>query len=277
VQISAITPEYFRVVGTALRRGRLFDAHDVGTTPFVALVNETFARTYLADGDVIGRELRTMFGMPVWRQVVGVVADDRHAGPTADVPPKMFVPLSQFQTSNVRVLVRSDDTPGSVAAEMRRAVRELDPQLPLDKVQTLEAALSATVAQPRLYAGTMGYFALSALFLVVTGLYGVIAQNVEQRRHEIGVRMALGADRWRVRAMVLSQTLRLTAIGAAIGLGGALLAMRWLRGFVYGVDVYDPRLFTAVLVLLLSMGLLAGALPAIRASRLSPTRALAAD
>jgi putative ABC transport system permease protein len=277
VQISAITPAYFDVVGTPLRRGRFFAANDLGAAPFVALVNETFARVYLGGGDAIGRELRTMFGMPVWRRVVGVVADDRHGGPATEVPPKMFVPLAQFQTSNVRVLVRSDEPFDRVAAEMQRSVRQLDSRVPLEKVQTLETALSATVAQPRFYASTLSYFALAALILVVTGLYGVVAQNVEQRRHEIGVRMALGADHWRVRSMVLLRALRLTVAGALIGVAGSLAATRSLRGFLYGVDVYDAATFGGVFILLLVVGGVAAAVPAVRASRVHPASSLATD
>jgi putative ABC transport system permease protein len=191
--------------------------------------------------------------------------------------PRFFVSLAQFDTRNVRLLVRGGAGSSRTANDIRRAVQNLDPHIPLEGVQTLESALSATIAQPRFFANALSYFALAALWLVATGLYGIIAQSVQNRTHEIGVRMALGADHWSVRFLVLLNAVRLTAIGALIGTGGALVMTQSLRTFVYGVDPFDARHFVVALAVLFAAALLAAFLPALRASQVQPTRALASD
>ncbi len=269
-QVSSVTPDYFRAMGIALRAGRPFSGADDGEVPPVAIVNETFARTYFPGEDPIGKRARTLFGSSEMKTIVGVVADVHHLSPTREVAPKFYQPLAQFPSSSFDLVVRAASGATELVPAVRTAVLQLDPQLPITSITTLDTLLARTVAQPRFYAQMLSVFAALALLLAMVGFYAVMAGSVAERRREIGIRMAVGARMNQVVALVLREGALLTGLGLAIGLGAALLLTRLLEGLLFQVSAVDPLVLAAVTVFLAVVAGLATALPARAAARVDP-------
>ena len=214
-------------------------------------------------------------------EVVGVVGDVRHTGLDAEPQPEAYA-LSRQLPPNARfgrggttaLVVRTSGDPLRVVPFLRRAVMDVDHDVPLDNVMTMEARLSASVAAPRFYALLLGLFALMALLLAAIGIYGVLSYNVSQRHREIGVRMALGAAGRDILSMVLGQGLTLAVVGIAIGVAGAFATTRFLRTLLFGITVTDPLTYAGITVLLTGVALLACWIPARRAIRVDPMTAL---
>jgi predicted permease len=268
---TVITPEYFKVMGMPILTGRPLNARDGEDKALAVVVNRAFADRFL-DGRTTGR-LR--FGRVVWNDIVGVVANARNSSLTQPAQPEIFVPVaSAGGTNQLFVLVRTARDPMSVMPQIRSAVRELDPDQPLYAVQTLEQAMASSLFQQRLALIMLVAFAAVALSLACVGVYGVVSYAVSSRTREIGIRMALGADRGGVIRLVLQQSLALVAAGAALGIAGALTLGRFAESLLFDTRPTDPVALAAVIVILGGVGVVAGYLPARRAGRLDPARAL---
>jgi predicted permease len=270
---AAVTPDYFRAMGMRLVRGRAFSERDREGVPRVAIVDETFARTFFPGEDPIGKEARTMFGREM-ATIVGVVADVRQRGLTSDPEPVFYTPFAQGPRPFFTLVVRSALTTETLAAEVRSIVRSLDADQPLGTIATMEDWIGRAVARPRFYAVLLATFAGLALLLAAIGLYAVIAQAVAQRRREIAVRVALGARAEDVLGLVFREGMQLTLIGCAVGCAGSFAASRLLTGLLYGVKPVDPSTFAAAVGVLLLAAATATSLPARKAARTDPIDAL---
>ena len=214
-----------------------------------------------------------------WLTVVGVVADIRQRGLDTEVQPMIYVPFQQDRSGFLRFVafVARTSTPGSAVEGIRAEIRSAAPDLPIQSTVTMDEAVAASVAQPRFRTVLLGLFAAAAMLIATCGLYGLMAYAVTQRRREIGVRMALGADRGDVLRLVLIRALRIVFAGLIVGLVGAVGVTRVLQTFLFGVTPTDPIAFTIVTLLLMMVGLLAAWLPARRATMIDPCAALRAE
>jgi predicted permease len=237
----------------------------------VAVINETLARRYWPGEDPVGRRLSYDWGDWVSVEVIGVVGDVRFRGVDLAVDPEIFRPHAQDPGTFMNLVVRAAVEPATLDAAVTRAIRDLDPLLPVANVRTLEDYYAATLAEPRLNLWLFGAFALLALTLAAVGVYGVISYTVAQRTREIGIRMALGAERGAVAALVVRHGLGLAALGAAVGLGGALALTRLMESLLFGVGTADPLTFAAAPLVLIAVAAVACLVPARRASRVDPT------
>jgi putative ABC transport system permease protein len=277
-----IGADYFQTMGIPLRAGREFTARDTANAPKVAIVSERIVREYFPGGssEALGRRVR-LGDRGEWLTVVGVAADIRQMGLDRDVQPMIYVPFQQerdepFLLRFVAFVARTS-TPGSVVEGIRAEVRRAAPDLPIQSAVTMDEAVAASVAQPRFRMVLLGLFAATATLIATCGLYGLMAYAVSQRRREIGVRMALGAERRDVLRLVLTRALRIVVAGLIVGLAGAAGVTRVLQRFLFGVTSTDPIVFTIVTLLLLAVGLMAAWLPARRAARIDPWAALRAE
>jgi putative ABC transport system permease protein len=272
-------------LGERLIRGRwLADSDAIGTQD-VALINESMARKYWAGQDPVGRRFRMGSNLPAppWITVVGIVGDVKHNGVTSEVKPKFYRAFAQFQQSsgnparNLTLIVKTAGDPLALVASVRTEIRRLDAHLPVAAVRTMNDIVADSIATPRIAGWLLGLFAALALLLAAVGIYSVLAYVVSQRRQEIGIRVALGAGRADVLLLILRSGLTLTATGVIVGLGIAALAGRALANQLHDVEPLDPATFASVAALLAAVSISACLIPAIRASRVSPTRALRAD
>jgi len=268
-----VSPGYFQAMGTAFLRGRDFTEQDDEKSPRVAIINETFARRFFPGEDPIGK--RFSIGSPegTKTQVVGIVQDGKYAGLNEDSKPFMSRPVWQSSIGSTSVIVRTADDPQRMIAAVRREIQEMDSQLAVSS-STLVEKLSFAMLPSRIVASLLGGFGLLALALAAIGIYGVISYAVSTRTHEIGIRMALGAQKSDVLKLVLGQGMVLTAIGVAIGLSAALALTRLMRNLLFGVSATDPLTFAVASLLLALVALLACYLPARRATRVDPMDAL---
>jgi predicted permease len=271
---------YFKTMGIPLLAGRDFTATDTAAAPKVAIVSERIARGHFPGGagEALGRRLRLEYGGE-WLTVVGVVADIRQRGLDRDVQPMIYVPFQQERGGFIRFVsfVARTATPGSVVDGIRAEIRRAAPDLPIQATVTMDEAVAASVALPRFRALLLVLFATTATLIATCGIYGSMAYAVAQRRREIGVRMALGAERRDVLRLVLARALRIVVAGLIVGLAGAAGLTRVLRTFLFGVTPTDPIAFTIVTLLLMAVGLMAAWLPARRATRIDPCAALRAE
>ena len=276
-ELRAITPDYFRVLQTPLGHGRFFNESDTAMSPAVAIINEALARKYWSNQDAVGK--RITFSDPrkpdvKWITIVGVVGNVRHRGLEIDPQPEYYTPHTQFPSRSMIVAVRSSQDPRSLTSAIRREIQSLDPEQPIANVRTFVQVVEESVAPRRLSVVLLGVFAGIALLLAAVGTYGVISYLVVQRTHEIGVRMALGAQRRDVLTLVVGHALKLVAIGTAIGLVLAIFSTRTLSAMLYSVGAFDLATFVFVTFVLASIALLASYIPALRATRADPMIAL---
>jgi predicted permease len=273
----------FEAMGSRLVRGRWFTAADTLASVPVAVVNETMARTYWTEGqDVVGGRIRVGNQNNPWLTVVGIVADERHNGVTGIVKEKFFVPHSQWHIATGGNLIRSAFVvarttaadPMSMAGAVRNEVRQLDATLPVANIRSMKEVVAAALATPRLTGLLLGTFAAVALALAAVGIYGVLAYLVSQRTQEIGIRLAIGADRTEVLKMILRQGLTLAVAGVVVGVAAAFLLTRLMQSLLYEVEPADPMTFVAVPIMLLLVSLVASYVPARRATKVSPVIAL---
>jgi predicted permease len=278
VNVSIITPEYFHLLGMPLQRGRLFSDADNEKAPAVAVINEAFARTYWPSGDAVGQHIKLNdargSASGAWTTIVGVIADARTESLAESSAPQVYLDLFQKRAKDLAIFLRGHLDPASTPLALREQVQAIDPELPVFGAQTLDEMVSASLSQRRFAIEMVGLFALTALLLAGLGIYGVISYIVSERTHEIGVRLALGAQKQNILHMVLRQGLRLAIAGAAAGLMLALVVSHWMAGLLYGVRPVDPLTFTAVALLLIAVALLACYVPARRAIRVDPLVAL---
>jgi putative ABC transport system permease protein len=275
----AVSPSYFAAMGIALRKGRAFTDGDDRSAPRVVVLSELMARQCFPGEEAVGR--RVAFGTSIdddpedalW-EVVGVAADAANVRLDRAPEPAFYVPHAQHPWSFAGLVVRAEGDPRSVAGSLRREVKAIDADVPAYRIKTLAELVADTTAQRRFNAVLVAAFALVGLTLAAVGIYGVVALQVSQRTREIGIRVALGADRSLVLRLVLGQALRLVVTGVAFGLLGAAATSRTVAGLLYRVPALDPATYLTVPVLLLLAGLLASALPARRALRIAPYAAL---
>ena len=281
LHVAIATAGYLRAMGIELVRGRGFGAGDDLRAPQVVLLSETAVRRHFADEDPIGKHIRLGLGghgdRKAGGEVVGVVRDVKRYSLARESPAEIYVPYAQFPLQSMAVVLRSDVEPRSLATAAEAAVHELDAELPVARVATLEEIVARSISEPRFYVVLLGAFAATALFLAALGLFGVMSYAVAQRTRELAVRMALGARQQELRRMVLREALGFGSLGLALGLGGALLVSRTLESLLFSVSPSDPATLAAVALLLLVTTLLAGYLPARRATRIDPVVALRAD
>ena len=269
-----VSPDYFRVMGIPLLKGREFSVADYEGAPLVTVINETMARRFWPSADPIGQRVKETSNDGVWREIVGVVGSVRHKVRGEEPRPEMFVPWSQRPDLTLNLAVRTQTEPASFAAAVRRAVADIDANLPVFEVRTMEERLFESVAQPRFRTALLGAFAALALVMALIGLYAVMAVSVAQRTHELGIRVALGAQRRDVIGLVLGQGVKLVGIGIALGLVGAWALTRVLTTLLYEVKPTDPLTFLAVPVLLIVVAILACWAPARHAAEVDPLTAL---
>ncbi|HYG65680.1 MAG TPA: FtsX-like permease family protein, partial [Thermoanaerobaculia bacterium] len=272
-----VSPGYFATMGIPMRRGRDFTWADAAGSPLVAIINESTARRLWPGQDPLGKRLRWGRGEAEtpWLTVVGVVGDVRYRDIQA-LRPDIYVPFLQDPHWSMDLMVRADSDPLAIAQPMQEVIRAIEPDQPVANVTTMEEAIGRSVARPRLRTVILATFAALALLLSAVGLYGIIAYSVAQRRREIGIRMALGADRRAVLAMVLRQALALTLAGLAAGLVLAfgVLATGWISELLFGVRSTDFLTLSIVPLVLIAVTLAASLLPALRATRVDPLVAL---
>ena len=271
-----ITPDYFRAMAIPLVRGRAFNARDAKDAPPVVVINETFARRFFAGEDPVGKRL--LFDdepdAPA-REVVGVVGDVRHAGLDVEAGPEFYLPYAQAPAVRATLVVRTTAAdPASVITPLRDMIRRIDKDIPVYNVKTMGQLLSESVARRRFNMMLLGTFALVALFLAAIGIYGVMSYSVTQRTHEIGIRIALGAQARDVLKMVVRQGMTLVLVGVLIGVVTAFSLTRIMRSLLFGVSPTDVMTFAAVSIVLAGIALLACLIPARRATRVDPMVAL---
>jgi predicted permease len=278
VDVNLVGPKYLEVLGLPLVRGREFDRRDTPAAPRVALVNQAFVRSFFPNGDPLGR--RMGFGddpKSVTIEIVGVVGDARYADAKEKPARTVFVSLLQETDESAYgsdLEVRAALDSASVIPALRRAVAEVDPRVPIASVGTLDRQIADSLRTDTLFAQLVGGFGALALILACVGLYGVISQAVGRRTSEIGIRMALGANRGDILIMILREAGRLVGAGLLIGLPASALASRLLTSQLFGVAPADPATLGFSATALAAIAILAGYLPARRASRLDPNAAL---
>jgi predicted permease len=275
-QIRTVSPDFFRTMGLGLVQGRIFELKDIENNTNLFVVNQAFAQRYLSRRDPLTSSILVgvLSPHPDKIPVIGVVSNARDLGVETDAEPELYLP--GFGTHAV-VLLRTDIDPASIAAEVRDAVRELDPNQPIYHVQTIDAVLSDSLARQRMTAVLLGIFALLALTLASIGIYGVIAYSVVQRTREIGVRMAVGASRTNILLLILREAATLTGIGILAGLVGAFVCAHFASTLLYHVSSADPVSICASVFALLIVGMLAAVLPAGRAATINPIEAIRSE
>ena len=275
----AVTPGYFSVLRIPLLTGRAFTTADDASAPAVAIVTDALARNRWPNQSAMGRrfKLGQADSKDGWITVIGVARDIKQFGVRGGAAEGIYLPFAQSPPRTATIALRVAGEPTALAAPARRIIRSLDPELAVFGVESMPQTLARSIWQPKLQALLVGTFAVIALVLAAVGVYGVVSYAVAQRTREIGVRMALGAQRSAVLRLVLAQGVRLTLAGVVMGLAGSLAGARLLQGLLFGVGAHDPMTFTGVPVLLFMVAVIACYLPARRAASVDPAVALRAD
>jgi putative ABC transport system permease protein len=268
-----VTPGYFAATGIPIVAGRDFNTADVRDSAPVVLINQTLAQREWPGQDPIGQHMRSGTDGP-WMAIIGVVGDIRHMGPATPPRPEFYQPHTQRSFSFMAFVVRTRHDPASVVSSIRSEIMQLDPGQPISNVATMDEHVDRALSRPRFMSTLIGVFGALALGLSIVGVYGVMAYSVTQRTREIAIRIALGARTGTVIGMILSKAARLTTIGLAIGVTGAIALSRVLSGLLFGVHPSDVPTFLVASLLLGTAALAAGAIPAIRATRIDSIEVL---
>jgi putative ABC transport system permease protein len=282
-----VTPGYFESLGIPLVRGRVPSASDDDSAPPAVFINETTARTLFPNEDPIGRRIRltrTRGPEQPWRTIAGIVADVRQRGLDQPARTEIFIPYRQFlhfsagvHARAMSIVVKTSAEPATLTNAIRARLRELDPEVPAAQIRDMDTVLAESVSDRRLNMALIGAFAVLALVLAAIGLYGVLAYSVAQRTREIGVRLAVGASRSSVLALVIGDAMRLIAVGIVLGLACAVTFGGVLSALLFEVGARDVSTLAVVAAVLLVTGMLASYLPARRAMRVDPVVALRAE
>jgi putative ABC transport system permease protein len=277
--VRVVGPDYFRTLGIPLRSGRSFNPLEMASARHVVIINQAFARRYLPGANPLGRkavilmkDLTEEGNDPC--EIIGVAGDVRELGLDTAAEPTVYWPYPELVNSRMTILVRTAADPLSLAAAARREVRHLDPQQPLANVAAMDRIVADSLARSRFTMLLLVLFGGAALVLAAVGIYGVVAYSVAQRTHELGVRMALGAQRRDLLRLVLAQGTRLTLLGVGLGIAGALACTRLLANLLFGVSATDPLTLASAALLLSLAAFAASWLPARRAMRVDPVVAL---
>jgi putative ABC transport system permease protein len=276
-EVSIISRGYFQTMGMPVLEGRAFEARDRLDSPRVAMVNRAFVRRYFPDGRALGRSITVQWEDEVPSEIIGVVGDVSYSELTTEARPMVYLAHAQSPGYLTHLVIRTSGDPLHLAAAVRHEVQAVDPTKAVSNIKTMEDYVDESLARPRLYASMMAAFAALALLLAGIGLYGLIAYGVSQRTHEIGIRMALGAQRGDVTRAVLFQGAGLAAAGLAGGIASALAFTHLLQNLLFGVTPTDAATFLAVACVLAAVALTATFIPARRAARVDPVIALRYD
>jgi len=271
-----VSLDYFRAAGIPLLRGRAFTQTDDAAAPRVVLVNQEFAHRYFKNKDPLGQRIRLdVSGVtPEWSEIVGVVGNVKTYSEETRDDPEAYEPFLQHPIPSLSLMVRSGSGPDNLATALRKAVAQLDVELPLLHVMSMPSVIALQRGGDQLFLKILGTFALLALILAAIGIYGLISYSVGQRTHEIAIRMALGAERWSVRRMVLWEGMKMAGIGAAIGFATALPLPSLFAAMFEGLHTSDSRVYVIVPIALVLVAMLAAYIPARRASSIDPMKAL---
>ncbi len=273
----SVSPDYFRVMGIPLLAGRVFNQYDISSARRVSIISEAMARLYFPNQDPLGRQISFGFSPgsgAAMREVVGIVGNVRDVALGENPGAMMYVPYAQAPFWGANLVVKSTLSTSSVAAAIRQEVQRIDKDLPVTDVAKMPDLIDASVAQPRFRMFLLGLFAVMALVLAATGIFGVISYSVSRRTNEIGIRVALGASRHTILCMILRETLVLTLTGLAVGLPCALAASHLVGHMLFNVSANDPATLAVVAFSLATVAALAGYIPARRAMRVDPMVAL---
>jgi putative ABC transport system permease protein len=276
------SPAHFKTYGLRIVKGRALDERDGAGSPKVAVVNETFVRQYLKDKDPLTNGVSvdelipgvSRVGRPIDWQIVGVVKDVKNRGIRNEARPEVIVPFAQSPWPSARIAVRTTSDPNALKNSIGKIVQEMDPDLPMAGVRTMEQQIYESMSNDRFNAMMFAAFAAIALLLAAIGIYGVMSFVVAQRSHEVGLRMALGADRNQVVRLVMKDGMTTALLGTALGFAGAYYVGRAMKGMWFGVSDFDPVRFAAIAVTLIATALLACYVPARRAATVDPLVAL---
>jgi len=271
-----VSPDYFKALKIQLLKGRVFTEGDGSDTPPVLVINEAMARQYWPNEDPIGSRVsfNSRDNQPIWREIVGVVKDVRHTALDKEPRPQMYFPFTQFPSAFMTLVARTDGDPLGLVAAVRGEVQAIDRDQPISNIHTMEELVAGSVSQRRFNLLLLGVFAGVALLLAAVGIYGVMSHSVEQRRHEIGVRMALGAQTRDVQLLIIRRGMALALLGVALGLFASFALTRALKSLLFGVSATDPLTFGVIALLLTAVALLACYIPARRATKVDPLTAL---
>jgi putative ABC transport system permease protein len=275
--IKVVDGDYFTVLGIPLLRGRLFTPREQQIENHYAVVSETLARQLFPNQDPIGQRLQVSWNGEGADEIIGVVGDTKMVSIEEQISPAIYFPYSRTPYASETVVVRTAGNPSAVASSLVQAVHQIDADLPVSNMRSMNEVIARSLAERRIVMVLLAVFAAVALVLATVGIYGVMSYMVSQRTQEIGIRMALGADRPGVVAMVLAQALRLAAGGLVAGCVAALALTGLLRAMLYDVRPTDPLTFGVVATILFTIAAIATAVPAIRATRIDPLQALKAE
>ncbi len=269
-----VTEGYFETIGIPIQHGRSFEARDDEDHALVVVINEAMARQFWPNENPVGKRLK--FGDERWRTIIGIAGDVHHQSLAIPAAPEMYVPWGQVPNVEARptIVVRSFMEPASLTSALRKAVADVDPEVPMDQVATMDQLVYGSVSEARFRTAAVALFALLALFVASIGVYGVMSYMVSQRTHEFGIRIAVGASRGAVFALILRQGAKLAAIGVAIGLVAAALFGRLIASLLYGVKPLDPAILGGVSILLVAVAFFASYVPARRAANSDPVDSL---
>jgi predicted permease len=278
VNLRNVTPNYFRAMSIPIVQGRSFTEHDNRSGPLTIIVNQALAQENFAGENAVGK--RITFGntdkseQPVWFEIVGVAANVRSLELREEPGPELYFSTLQDPFGSMSVVVRTTVEPESIAPAIRQAVAEVDHTVPVSKVETMQHIVSSSVTQPRFNLFLIGLFSVIALLLSAAGIYGVTAYTVAQRTHELGIRLALGAQVGDVMRLILGQGMTVIMVGVLLGLGAAFGLLRLMKSWLFGVSENDPLTFAAITILLTLVALIACYIPARRATKVDPLVAL---
>ena len=279
--LADVGPQFFSVMSIPILAGRAFTAQDTRTSPPVSVINEALARKFFPNANPIGKRFRVSDEGPDasrWLEIIGICADIRYHDMREPPPPLHFELYRQLpEIDGVTFILRSPLPPSMLLPSLRRAVQQIDPDLPLINIRTQQQQIAASMQQERMFASLTAGFGILALALACVGMYGIMAYTVSQRTNEIGIRLALGAARAQIRTMVLRETGWLAVAGLVVGLGVTLALIHWVKSMLYGLKPTDPITIGSSVFLLLLVAIVAGAIPADRASKVEPTDALRHD
>jgi predicted permease len=272
--MNTVGPNFFKTINVSLLIGRDFNNQDQWGSPRVAIVNETLVHNFFPDGNALGQRLRVLGRRPASYEIVGIVKDSKYRSIGEAPTPYIFVPYSQSPQPSMSVHVHTNGNPKQLIAAIRREVQTLDPNLPAFNVMTLADNIEISLFPARLGAVLLGVFGALALLIASIGVYGVMSFGVSERTREMGIRMALGAQRRDVLRLVILQGMKVTAIGVVVGAGLALMSTRVLSSYLYDVSTTDPIIFAGITLILIGVALLACYVPARRATKVDPLEAL---
>jgi putative ABC transport system permease protein len=276
ISVRHVSADYFKTMRIPLRAGRTFAESDAAGAEAVAIINESAAKKYFPGVDPVGRHVANS-GDDIMRRIVGVVGDVRYDGPTRSGQEELYLPYRQVPWAAMSIVVRSDQRADVVARALRAEITRIDRDQAMTDIRTMDSVVSATTTQQQFTTSLLGTFALLATGLAAIGLYGVVALFVSQRRHEFGVRMALGARRVDVLLLAMREGVTVILAGAVVGVAGALLGSQALSGLLFGVTATRPSAYAGGVAVLVGIGLIASYVPARRATAVDPARALRAE